>query len=332
MKKRYRLSLIATVITASLLMAGCQSNSIPAVGETEAASEEATEAETEAASEESTGDETEAASEESTGDETEAASEESTDAETEAANEETTEDETEEASVADKSIKVETSADGLYSSVLQITDSPDWVTALPEAQDDSVTQLFIVSAMGENLTTASITMHERDANGKWQKIISAPGFVGKNGLCADEDHAEGMGRTPMGRYHFNKAFGIADDPGCSIPYIKVDDDTYWSGDQNEGMHYNEMVDIKDYPNLDLENSEHIVDYDYQYQYCLNFSFNEDGTPGRGSAIFLHCMGPLKPYTGGCVAVPENTMKLIMQNVREDCVAIIDTMDNLGATF
>ena len=114
--------------------------------------------------------------------------------------------------------------------------------------------------------------------------------------------------------------------------MKVTNDTYWSGDDREGMSYNEMVDIKDYPTLDMENSEHIIDYEYQYQYCLNISFNEDGSAGRGSAIFLHCIGPLKPYTGGCVAMPENIMKMVMQRVDKDCVVVIDTLDNLGGSF
>ena len=112
--------------------------------------------------------------------------------------------------------------------------------------------------------------------------------------------------------------------------MQVDDNTYWSGDPGE--HYNEMVDIRDYPNLLLDDSEHIVDYEYQYQYCLNISFNEEGTPGRGSAIFLHCFGPLKPYTGGCVAVPENIMKLIIKTVRPDCVVVIDTFANMNGSF
>lgn len=98
------------------------------------------------------------------------------------------------------------------------------------------------------------------------------------------------------------------------------------------MHYNEMVSLKEFPDLDMENSEHIVDYEYQYQYCLNISFNEDGTPGRGSAIFLHCLGPAKPYTGGCVAIPENIMKLVMQNVQSDCVVVIDTLENMNGKF
>ena len=213
---------------------------------------------------------------------------------------------------------------------LQITDSPDWVKALPQAQDENVKQLFVVAGMGMDLTTATISMHEKNEDGVWQQILSTPGFVGRYGLILDEERAEGCGRTPVGVYRFNKAFGIAADPGCAIPYFQVDDDTYWSGDPN--YHYNEMMNINDYPELALDDSEHIMDYTYQYQYCLNISFNEEGTPGRGSAIFLHCFGPTKPYTGGCVAVPQNIMELIMQNVTEDCVVVIDTVENLNVTF
>ena len=62
--------------------------------------------------------------------------------------------------------------------------------------------------------------------------MTTPGFIGKSGLGKTK---EGDGKTPVGTFHFNATFGIADDPGCKIPYTKVDDDTYWSGDQREGM-------------------------------------------------------------------------------------------------
>ena len=221
-------------------------------------------------------------------------------------------------------------ADGLHASIQRETASPEWVANLPQAQDGGVTQLFVVAGMGMDKTTATVSMHRRAEDGSWLQILSTPGFVGKNGLCLDADHVEGCGQTPIGVYHFNKAFGIAADPGCAIPYLQVDDDIYWSGDPD--YHYNEMMNINDYPELAMDDSEHIVDYEYQYQYCLNISFNEEGTAGRGSAIFLHCLGPTKPYTGGCVAIPENLMKLVMQNVREDCVVVIDTLDNLGGSL
>ena len=218
--------------------------------------------------------------------------------------------------------------EGLHVNIQHVTDSPEWVANLPAAQDAD--QLFVVAAMGMDKTTAYITMHQKDENGVWKQILSTPGFVGRNGMCFDADRAEGCGQTPIGVYHFNKAFGIAADPGCALPYIQVDDNIYWSGDPDR--HYNKMVDIRDVPDLVMDDSEHIVDYEYQYQYCLNISFNEEGTPGRGSAIFLHCFGPAKPYTGGCVAVPENIMRMIMQQVLPECVVVIDTFENLGGSF
>ena len=151
----------------------------------------------------------------------------------------------------------------IHASIQHETDSPEWVTNLESAKDESVKQLFVVAGMGMDKTTATVSMHQRDAEGNWKQILSTPAFVGKNGLCLDADHKEGCGQTPIGVYHFNKAFGIAPDPGCAIPYIQVTDDTYWSGDVREGMHYNEMVSLSEYPDLDMENSEHIVDYEEQ---------------------------------------------------------------------
>ena len=220
--------------------------------------------------------------------------------------------------------------DGLHASIQRAVESPEWVKALPAAQDENVKQLFIVAGFGMNSTAASVSLHQRDEDGQWQRILSTPGFVGKNGLCLDADHAEGCAQTPIGAYHFTAAFGIAADPRCQMPYLQVDDDIYWSGDFDR--FYNEMVRLSEVPELNMENSEHIVDYEYQYQYCLNISFNEEGAPGRGSAIFLHCLGPEKPWTGGCVAIPENIMKLVMQQVQPDCVVVIDTMENLNVSF
>jgi L,D-peptidoglycan transpeptidase YkuD (ErfK/YbiS/YcfS/YnhG family) len=131
-------------------------------------------------------------------------------------------------------------------------------------------------------------------------------------------------------YYFTRAFGIAEDPGCAIPYYQVLDTTYWSGDTREGMHYNEMVDIRDCPNLNKAASERIIDNKYEYRYCLNISFNAEGTPGRGSAIFLHCAGPGKYSTAGCVSIPENEMRQVMELVRPDCIIIIDTAETLAS--
>ena len=174
----------------------------------------------------------------------------------------------------------------------------------------------------------AVTEAAREDSPEWvTKLKEAENAgIGKHGLGKEK---EGDGMTPVGTYSFNYAFGIADDPGCAIPYQKVDDDSYWSGDQREGHKYNEMVSIKDLPDLNVSDSEHIVDYQNEYQHCLNISYNEDGTPGLGSAIFLHCFGAVKPYTGGCVAIPQDKMEIVMKNVRPDCVVVIDSLEKIS---
>ena len=204
--------------------------------------------------------------------------------------------------------------------------SPDWVEKLDAAE--GAEQLLIVAAFSEDATDAWVSLHQKQSDGSWHMIMTSPGFIGKNGLGKTR---EGDGKTPVGVFRFNRAFGIADDPGCAIPYVKVDNDSYWSGDPREGYRYNELVSLKELPGLDLDSgdSEHIVDYPYHYQYCLNISYNEEGTPGLGSAIFLHCLAPAKPFTGGCVSIPEDHMRFVMQTVNSSTVVVIDTYEALS---
>ena len=80
--------------------------------------------------------------------------------------------------------------DRLHASIQHETDSPDWVKELADKQDGTVTQLFVVARMGMDKTTATVSMHERDSDGNWKQILSTPGYVGKYGLCMDEDHVD----------------------------------------------------------------------------------------------------------------------------------------------
>lgn len=202
-----------------------------------------------------------------------------------------------------------------------LEDSPEWVGSLKEAAEAK--QLFVVAGVGQ--TTAYVSMHEKTEDGTWKMIMSTPGYIGKKGLGKEK---EGDGKTPVGTFGFNRAFGIAEDPGCALDYKQVTEEDYWSGDGRDGYHYNEMVSIKDLPDLNTEDSEHLIDYTSEYRYCLNISYNEDGTPGLGSAIFLHCLGAQKPFTGGCVAIPQDKMITVMQNVSKDCVVVIGPVRDL----
>lgn len=210
----------------------------------------------------------------------------------------------------------------LYFSVQEVRPSPAWVTALDAAKD--ARQLIVVA--GVDKTTAYVTMHEKNGSGSWEQLIATPGFIGVDGLGdANIDACY----TPVGTFTIDKAFGLADDPGCAMPYTKVDDRYYWSGDAREGMHFNELVNIDDLPGLDTENSERISDFDYAYQYALNMGYNAECEVRKGFAFFFHCYRVNRTYTGGCVAVPENIMLFIMRHIKPGCRITIDSLERFG---
>ena len=215
--------------------------------------------------------------------------------------------------------------DILYSSIQKVSESPEWVTSLDAAENAE--QLIVVA--GVDKTTAYVTMHEKDASGNWKQIIASPGFIGLDGLGDANIHDC---YTPIGTFTIDKAFGIAEDPGCQMNYTRVDENYYWSGDSREGMHFNELVNIKDVPDLDTANSEHITDFDYAYQYVLNIGYNSECVEEKGFAFFLHCLRMNRTYTGGCIAIPENIMKFIMQHVKPGCRITIDSLESMGGSL
>ena len=192
--------------------------------------------------------------------------------------------------------------------------SPEWVDELPEA-DETDSLIVVDITIGSN---AILTMHEKNADGVWEQTLDEAAFIGKNGPGKTK---EGDLMTPLGTFEFNAALGINDDPGCAIPYTKVDDSHYWVGDSNSDR-YNQLVSTDDYTDFSIEDSEHIVDYPNAYKYILNTTYNEEGTPGAGSAIFLHCYREERTYTGGCISIPYEKMEYVMQHVDEDTKIII----------
>lgn len=201
------------------------------------------------------------------------------------------------------------------------TSSPDWVKNLPEAKNSE--QMIVVA--GIQGTTAWISMHEKNSAGEWEQIMTTPGFIGQNGL---EKVKENDNKTPVGTFRFNYAFGIAPDPGCAIPYVQVNENHYWSGDVN--YKYNQFVDASKAPaNFDKKRSEHLIECAPEYNYVLNIDYNSEYMPEKGFALFMRCLNSVNPWTGGSVAIPESKMLFVMQNVRPNCVCVINSLEKLG---
>ncbi|MBR4641412.1 MAG: hypothetical protein IKO74_01670 [Selenomonadaceae bacterium] len=208
----------------------------------------------------------------------------------------------------------------IFQSAQAATPSPQWVKNLPAAR--KAEQMVVVA--GVQGTTAWISMHEK-IDGQWEMIMTTPGFIGKNGLGKTK---QGDEKTPVGTFRFNYAFGIEPDPGCAISYVQVNENHYWSG--NENYKYNQFVDVREAPaNFNRNNSEHLIDYAPNYNYVLSIDYNAARKPGKGFALFMQCLNSVKPWTGGGVAIPEAKMLFVMQHVRPDCVCVIDSLEKLG---
>lgn len=181
-------------------------------------------------------------------------------------------------------------------------------------------QIILVGGTGGS--AALFGFYEKRGN-QWRQILAAPAHIGKNGLGKTR---EGDGKTPVGVYRFTQAFGIAPDPGSRMDYTQVNDEHYWVGDSSSHL-YNKLATVHDAASFDAKESEHIVEYVKPYQYCLNINYNEEGKPGKGSAIFLHCYSD-NGHTGGCVAIPENDMRTILRKVNKETIVIIDDIERL----
>ncbi|MBP3325623.1 MAG: L,D-transpeptidase family protein [Coprococcus sp.] len=184
---------------------------------------------------------------------------------------------------------------------------------------DTESQLCIVKANG---TRATISLHNRRANGTWYQVLSTTGYIGWGGIGKTK---EGDGKTPVGTYHFNYAFGIKTDPGCSIKYTKVDD-SYYLVDDSASKYYNKFVST-DNVICDWNSAEHITSIGAAYHYVLSVDYNKSCKKGLGSGIFLHCSTG-RP-TAGCISVPEKYMKKIMKRVKPNCLIIIDDRSNIS---
>ena len=185
-------------------------------------------------------------------------------------------------------------------------------------------QIILVVSDDYSSYSAKFYYYIKNSEGKWDELIKCDAHIGKNGLGKEK---EGDSKTPVGKFKFNFYFGIQDNPGTKMPYLKVKPTHWWNCDSSK-KEYNTMIDTEEYgEDFDKKESENIIKYDLAYAYAMNISYNEERISAKGSAIFLHCF-TLKPYSFGCVAIPKEDMIKALINVNEKCVIIIDERKNI----
>ena len=183
-------------------------------------------------------------------------------------------------------------------------------------------QIMIVVPLNNHTYTANFYFYVKKQD-KWFEYLISEAHIGQNGLGKER---EGDRKTPVGIYSFNCYFGIADNPGTKLSYIKLNDSLYWDGDSNS-TNYNLLVNIETYKDFDTTESEHLIEETLGYQYAMNMNYNEDRVAKKGAGIFLHCYTE-RPYTAGCVALPENNMIKVLKMANENARILIDYIDNI----
>lgn len=127
-----------------------------------------------------------------------------------------------------------------------------------------------------------------------------------------KDKKEGDGKTPIGEFELGLILGTHSNVKNinGLEYIQITKDMYWVDDP-KSKYYNQLVNIKNVKK-DWNSAEHLIEYQVQYEYLIEIKTNPNCIPGKGSAIFLHCLN--NGSTAGCVAVNKETMKKIIENI------------------
>lgn len=144
-------------------------------------------------------------------------------------------------------------------------------------------------------------------NNQWDCILETNGIVGKNGVS--EKSREGDNCTPEGIFSLGFSFGTQAMHNLNIEYRQINSNCYWVDDSASSL-YNQWVESS---NITWNSAEHLADYPLAYKYAVVINYNMNPViPYKGSAIFLHCM--TGSYTAGCVAIPENDMLYIINQL------------------
>ena len=178
---------------------------------------------------------------------------------------------------------------------------------------DATQVVLVEHTSGSN---ANLTLYEKQ-NGAWQQLYQCKAYVGANGMGKT---VAGDKKTPVGVFNLTTPFGILDDPGANMPYTKVTKYHYWCG-ASSSKYYNQLVDERTADRKHTSADEYLINYKGVYNYCMFIDYNANGTPGKGSCIFLHCTGS-KKSTGGCVAIPQASMKMVIQWARPGVKIVI----------
>jgi L,D-peptidoglycan transpeptidase YkuD (ErfK/YbiS/YcfS/YnhG family) len=152
--------------------------------------------------------------------------------------------------------------------------------------------------------------------------------LGRTGIIPDETKREGDGATPAGRWPMRRLLFRGDKcaaPKTGLPSNQIGESDGWC-DAVDDPAYNSAVKLPYWAS-----AENLWRDDDLYNLIVVLGHNDAPVrPGRGSAIFLHVAKQsedgLAP-TEGCVALPEEILKNVLESCSSETILEIALTDN-----
>ena len=169
------------------------------------------------------------------------------------------------------------------------------------------TQVVTVVASSSRATSAKLTAWELGPTG-WTAVLGP--VTARIGSAGVGRASESTTRTPAGVFSLTEAFGRQGDPGTGLPYRVVDGDDWWVSDV-ASPRYNQYAQCAP-GTCDFSEpaSENLAAAGAVYDYAVVIDYNRGGTPGAGSAFFLHVTNGAP--TAGCVAIDRGSLVALMR--------------------
>ena len=200
---------------------------------------------------------------------------------------------------------------------------------------DSSTQAIIGIADDWNSSHVTLTMVEKNAAGKWQRVLGPfPGRLGRNGCvwglgmhntpsrCTTK--REGDGRSPAGIFALgglwvNNPTPVQHDP--AIPYVQVGPNDLWISDPRLPKLYNRHLRLDHPATTPWELHEQMRQDDYPHSIKLLVHHNtpesvDQPIVGAGSSIFFHIWRrDGDAPTAGCTSMSEANLRAFIARLQ-----------------
>lgn len=168
----------------------------------------------------------------------------------------------------------------------------------------AVTSSKVLVVEGTSGSKATVRACQK-SDGAYYSALSTTGYVGSKGIAAKGKKREGDGKTPSGVFDMGFGFGVKSKPAQfhGSKYVKVTKDHVWV----------DGTATKKYNTLQRKSDGFKGESMYQtpaYDYGQVIGYNPEGTPGKGSAIFLH-VNTGSGKTAGCVSVSKSDLLKIL---------------------